>query len=94
MSTPSALVQKLWNYCSIRHDDGLYFGGYVEHLTFLLFLKMADEPAKPPCNKPSPIPKAFGRETLLKLEAAVSTSLQHAIRLRPSVLSRASSGRF
>ena len=42
MSTPSGLVQKLWNYCNILRDDGLSYGDYVEQLTFLLFLKMAD----------------------------------------------------
>jgi type I restriction enzyme M protein len=46
MST--ALVQKLWNYCNILRDDGLSYGDYVEQLTFLLFLKMADEQAKSP----------------------------------------------
>ncbi|HXI72745.1 MAG TPA: type I restriction-modification system subunit M N-terminal domain-containing protein [Verrucomicrobiae bacterium] len=43
MSNPTQLVQKLWNYCSILRDDGLLYGDYVEQLTFLLFLKMADE---------------------------------------------------
>jgi hypothetical protein len=54
MSTPNALVQKLWNYCNILRDDGLSYGDYVEQLTFLLFLKMADEQTKPPFNPPSP----------------------------------------
>ena len=65
MSNPTTLVQKLWNYRNFLRDDGLSYGdcpstslgtGY-EPLTFLLFLKMADEQAKPPFNKPSPIPK-------------------------------------
>jgi type I restriction enzyme M protein len=68
MSNPQQLVQKLWNYCSILRDDGLSYGDYVEQLTFLLFLKMADEQAKPPFNKPSPIPKGFGWDALLKLD--------------------------
>src|SRR5260370_32788899 len=34
----SAVVQKLWNYCSILRDDGLSYGDYVEQLTFLMFL--------------------------------------------------------
>ena len=68
MSNPQQLVQKLWNYCSILRDDGLSYGDYVEQLTFLLFLKMADEQAKPPFNKTSPIPKGFGWDALLKLE--------------------------
>ena len=43
MSNSNALVQKLWNYFNILRDDGLSYGDYVEQLTFLLFLKMADE---------------------------------------------------
>lgn len=62
----SQLVQKLWNYCSILRDDGLSYGDYVEQLTFLLFLKMADEQSKPPFSKPSPIPKEFDWQSLLK----------------------------
>ena len=69
MSTnQAALVQKLWNYCNILRDDGLSYGDYVEQLTFLLFLKMADEQSKPPFNKQSPIPKGFGWPALLKLD--------------------------
>jgi len=68
MSNPQQLVQKLWNYCNILRDDGLSYGDYVEQLTFLLFLKMADEQSKPPFNKPSPIPKGFGWDAMLKLD--------------------------
>jgi type I restriction enzyme M protein len=59
------LVQKLWNYCNILRDDGLSYGDYVEQLTFLLFLKMADEQGRPPFNKRSPIPKGFDWASLL-----------------------------
>jgi len=62
------IVQKLWNYCNILRDDGLSYGDYVEQLTFLLFLKMADEQSRPPFNKPSPIPKEFGWDRLVKLD--------------------------
>ena len=66
MSNPAPqLVQKLWNYCNILRDDGLSYGDYVEQLTFLLFLKMADEQARPPFNKPSPIPKGKDWPALL-----------------------------
>ncbi len=63
--SPPALVQKLWNYCNILRDDGLSYGDYVEQLTFLLFLKMADEQARPPFNKVSPIPKGADWPALL-----------------------------
>lgn len=41
--TSNAVVQKLWNYCNILRDDGLSYRDYIEQMTFLLFLKMADE---------------------------------------------------
>jgi type I restriction enzyme M protein len=65
MSNSTALVQKLWNYCNILRDDGLSYGDYVEQLTFLLFLKMADEQSRPPFNKSSPIPKGKDWPALL-----------------------------
>ena len=37
------LVKKLWSYCNVLRDDGLSYQDYLEQLTFLLFLKMADE---------------------------------------------------
>ena len=45
------MVQELWNYCNILRDDGLSYGDYVEPLTFLLFLKMADEQSSPPLQQ-------------------------------------------
>ena len=49
--TPAAIVQKLWNYCTVLRDDGMSYGDYVEQLTFLLFLKMADERTKTPFER-------------------------------------------
>lgn len=43
MTEAKVLVDKLWNYCNVLRDDGLSYGDYVEQLTYLLFLKMADE---------------------------------------------------
>ena len=43
MSDSKAIVAKLWNYCTVLRDDGLSYGDYLEQLTYLLFLKMADE---------------------------------------------------
>jgi type I restriction enzyme M protein len=67
VTAPQQLVQKLWNYCNVLRDDGLSYGDYVEQLTYLLFLKMADEQSRPPFNKPSPIPKGFSWSALVKL---------------------------
>ena len=63
---PNQIVQKLWNYCNILRDDGLSYGDYLEQLTFLLFLKMADEQSRPPFNKKSPIPAKYSWPELLK----------------------------
>ena len=61
----SAIVQRLWNYCNVLRDDGVSYGDYVEQLTYLLFLKMADEQTKPPFSKPSTIPHALDWQSLL-----------------------------
>src|SRR4029078_9812318 len=59
------IVQRLWNYCNILRDDGLSYGDYVEQLTYLLFLKMADERRKPPYNETNPIPAECDWPSLL-----------------------------
>jgi type I restriction enzyme M protein len=64
--TTSAIVGKLWNYCNVLRDDGMSYGDYVEQLTYLLFLKMADERTKPPYNQPSLIPDKYNWQSLLK----------------------------
>jgi len=62
----SAIVQKMWNYCDVLRDEGVSYGDYVEQLTYLLFLKMADEQTRPPFNKPSKIPTGLDWQSLLK----------------------------
>jgi type I restriction enzyme M protein len=37
------VVQKLWGFCHTLRHDGIDYGDYVEQLTYLLFLKMAEE---------------------------------------------------
>ena len=65
MSNESAtIVQKLWNFCNVLRDDGVSYGDYVEQLTYLLFLKLADEQTKPPHNRPSTIPAGLDWESL------------------------------
>lgn len=64
------IVQRVWNYCNVLRDDGVSYGDYVEQLTYLLFLKMADEQTKPPFNKPAIIPKGLDWQSLLEKEGA------------------------
>jgi type I restriction enzyme M protein len=61
----NGLVQKLWNYCSVLRDDGLSYGDYLEQLTYLLFLKMADEQTKPPFDRRRFVPEGLDWESLL-----------------------------
>jgi type I restriction enzyme M protein len=61
----ATIVQKLWNYCNVLRDDGMSYGDYVEQLTYLLFLKMADERAKPPYNQPSPVLAGYDWASLI-----------------------------
>ena len=62
--TTATIVQRVWNYCNTLRDDGVSYGDYVEQLTYLLFLKMADEYSKPPYNRDIQIPKKFNWESL------------------------------
>ncbi|MGN7706904.1 type I restriction-modification system subunit M [Chryseobacterium sp. 22543] len=43
MASTNILVAKIWSFCDTLRDDGLGYGDYLEQLTYLLFLKMADE---------------------------------------------------
>ncbi len=66
MNNSSAIVQRLWNYCTVLRDDGLSYGDYVEQLTYLLFLKMAHE--REQLGDHSPIPAELGWPSLLNLD--------------------------
>jgi type I restriction enzyme M protein len=41
--TASVVVRRLWQFCNVLRDDGLSYPDYVEQLTYLLFLKLAEE---------------------------------------------------
>ena len=81
MTAPSAaIVQKLWNYCNVLRDDGLSYGDYVEQLTFLLFLKMADERTQAPWKAEPIVPaelrlaQAGGARTATSWRSTTATS--------------------
>jgi type I restriction enzyme M protein len=65
VSAQNGLVQRLWSYCNILRDDGLSYGDYLEQLTYLLFLKMADEQTKPPFSRPPIVPEGLDWPSLL-----------------------------
>lgn len=69
MST-NAIISKVWSFCNTLRDDGVGYGDYLEQLTYLLFLKMADEYAKPPYNRKLPIPPKYNWESLTALKGA------------------------
>jgi type I restriction enzyme M protein len=39
----SDVVARLWGFCHTLRHDGIDYGDYIEQITYLLFLKMADE---------------------------------------------------
>jgi type I restriction enzyme M protein len=46
----SSIIAKVWSFCNTLRDDGVGYGDYLEQLTYLLFLKLADEFSRPPYN--------------------------------------------
>ncbi len=76
-----ALVSKVWSFCNVLKDDGVSYGDYLEQLTYLLFLKMADEYSRPPHNRKFDIPQKYRWNNLVtkrgaELEAHYITLLQ------------------
>lgn len=64
------IVNKAWNFAHVLRDDGLSYMAYTEQITFLLFLKMADEQTKPPYNRPPLVPLELGWPSLLEKDGA------------------------
>lgn len=64
MSNESSIVSKVWSFASVLRDDGVSYGDYLEQLTYLLFLKMVDEFAKPPYNREITVPEGCDWESL------------------------------
>lgn len=62
----SDVVSKLWGFCHTLRHDGIDYGDYIEQITFLLFLKMADE-------KGVEIPKGCDWQALKNLSGSALT---------------------
>lgn len=69
MSEAKRIVNKLWSYCNVLRDDGLSYGDYLEQLTYLLFLKMADEQSRLP-GRESPVPEGYDWQSLVGRDGA------------------------
>jgi type I restriction enzyme M protein len=57
--TTAPIVSKVWGFCNTLRDDGVSYGDYLEQLTYLIFLKMADEYTKPPHSRDVRIPAKY-----------------------------------
>jgi type I restriction enzyme M protein len=61
---------RAWSYAHVLRDDGLSYMEYVEQLTLLLFLKMADQLTESPYNRDPIVPPDLGWKSLLPLDGA------------------------
>ena len=61
---------RAWSYANVLKDAGLSCFEYVEQLTLLLFLKMADQLTEPPFERDPIVPPRLGWKTLLTLDGA------------------------
>jgi type I restriction enzyme M protein len=60
------VVQKLWGFCNTLRHDGINYGDYIEQLTYLLFLKLADE-------KGVAVPQGYDWDSLLEKSGTTLT---------------------
>src|SRR5438067_4102628 len=60
------IVNKLWGFCHTLRHDGIDYGDYIEQLTYLLFLKMAEERA-------AVVPKDYDWASLKNLSSTALT---------------------
>jgi type I restriction enzyme M protein len=65
MAQINNIVQKLWSLCDILRDDGITYHQYVNELTYLLFLKIAQEK-----NIDEGLPKGYRWSNLVSIKDA------------------------
>jgi len=76
----AGIVNKAWSYAHVLRDDGLSYLAYTEQITFLLFLKMADEQTRPPYNRPPIVPPEYGWQSLLSRDGdALEAQYRHIL---------------
>ncbi len=60
------ITNKVWNYAHVLRDDGVSYGDYVEQITYLIFLKMADE--REQGGQQIKVPDKYSWDKLVKLD--------------------------
>ncbi|MEI6339330.1 MAG: class I SAM-dependent DNA methyltransferase [Verrucomicrobiota bacterium] len=68
--TTDSIISKVWSFCHTLRDDGVGYGDYLEQLTYLIFLKMADEYAKPPYSRKVGVPAPYAWPVMRPLKGA------------------------
>ncbi|HEX2852987.1 MAG TPA: class I SAM-dependent DNA methyltransferase [Opitutaceae bacterium] len=68
--TTDSIISKVWSFCHTLRDDGVGYGDYLEQLTYLIFLKMADEYSKPPYSRKVGVPPRFNWAVMRPLKGA------------------------
>ena len=66
----ASIISKVWSFCTTLRDDGVGYGDYLEQLTYLIFLKMADEYSRPPYNRNVGIPDKYNWQSLKSKKGA------------------------
>ncbi len=66
----SSIVSKVWSFCNVLRDGGVSYGDYLEQLTFLIFLKMAEEYRRPPYGRDIGIPEKYTWDVLKQKRGA------------------------
>ena len=68
--TTDSIISKVWSFCNTLRDDGVGYGDYLEQLTYLIFLKMADEYGRPPHYRKVGVPARFSWPVMRPLKGA------------------------
>ena len=80
MNTQS-IISKVWSFCTTLRDDGVGYGDYLTQITYLIFLKMADEYSKPPYNRDVGVPEEYNWKSI-KSESGAALEVQYVSVLR------------
>lgn len=81
MNSESGIISKVWSFAHVLRDDGVGYGDYLEQLTYLLFLKMAEEFSRPPYNRAIAVPEGYGWSAL-KSKRGADLEIHYAQTLR------------